>query len=153
MPERLRRLEQVYAERPVYFITTRLAPGLRLLATPQSHETFRDFAHRGITRGCAVGRYVLMPDHLHLFVALAPLPETPSLSQWMRSLQRTLGKPWAEAGIAAPHWQKGFFDHVVRSSDSGGAKWRYVADNPVAAGLAKHADDWPYAGEVVHLGF
>jgi hypothetical protein len=48
-----------------------------------------------------------------------------------------------------PLWQRGFFDHVLRSEESYGQKWNYVRDNPVRGGLVEKTEDWPYAGEVI----
>ena len=48
-----------------------------------------------------------------------------------------------------PFWQRGFFDHVLRSDESYRQKWEYVHDNPVRAKLVRDADAWPYAGEIV----
>ena len=48
-------------------------------------------------------------------------------------------------------WQREFFDHVLRSSESYSEKWNYVRENPVRAGFVKSADDWPYAGEIETL--
>ena len=48
-----------------------------------------------------------------------------------------------------PVWQRGFFDHLLRSDESYGQKWDYVRDNPVRAGLVANAQDWPYAGEII----
>jgi putative transposase len=53
----------------------------------------------------------------------------------------------------SPHWQKGFFDHVLRSEDSYSEKWDYVRENPVRAGLAKEWKLWPFLGEVFDLEF
>jgi REP-associated tyrosine transposase len=36
-----------------------------------------------------------------------------------------------------------------RSDESYEQKWNYVRENPVRAGFAKNADDWPYAGEII----
>jgi putative transposase len=96
-----------------------------------------------------VGRYVLMPDHLHAFVLLRPGPLR--LSGWMKSLKNTLSKTLRAMGKPAPHWQDGFFDHVLRSSESYEQKWLYVRDNPVRAGLVSRAEDWPYQGEINRL--
>ena len=52
-----------------------------------------------------------------------------------------------------PRWQKGFFDHVIRSEESYAQKWVYVRDNPVRAGLVRSAEDWPYAGEIAQLPY
>jgi ABC-type histidine transport system ATPase subunit len=41
-------------------------------------------------------------------------------------------------------WQRGFFDRVIRNDESYSEKWNYVRENPVRAGLAAGADDWPF---------
>jgi hypothetical protein len=54
---------------------------------------------------------------------------------------------------SAPYWQKGFFDHELRSSQSYSEKWCYVRDNPVRAELLKHWEEWPYVGQIFDLSF
>jgi REP element-mobilizing transposase RayT len=109
-----------------------------------------EFAHRGEEHGAYIGSYVIMPDHLHLFVALA---EDRVLSDWMKSLKNSLSKALRRIAHLAPHWQKGFFDHLLRSDESYAQKWEYVRDNPVRAGLAKSWDEWPFRGEVWELEY
>jgi len=53
--------------------------------------------------------------------------------------------------ISSPHWQKTFFDHVLRSSESSNEKWNYVCENPVRAGLVKQSEDWPFQSEIFAL--
>jgi putative transposase len=79
-------------------------------------------------RGALVGRCVLMPDHLHLFICIPP--GEMGLSIWMKSLKNPLSKHWRSLEIAAPHWQKGFFDHLIRSGESHAEKWKYVHSRP-----------------------
>jgi putative transposase len=100
------------------------------------------FAEAALNRGIAIGRYVIMPDHIHLFVCGA---DDFSLTQWMRALKRTLS---TAISAPPPHWQKGFFDHLIRHSESYSEKWDYVCRNPVRAGLVKQADDCPLQGEI-----
>jgi len=92
-----------------------------------------------------------MPDHIHLFVRFGP--ESISLSVWMKSLKNVISKVLTNATFDGPHWQKGFFDHVVRSERSYEEKWSYVRENPVRAGLVGSAEEWPYAGEITTLHF
>jgi len=40
------------------------------LAVPELHRAFLEFAKLGEDHGAFIGAYVLMPDHIHLFVAL-----------------------------------------------------------------------------------
>lgn len=90
-----------------------------------------------------------MPDHLHLFVSVVEI----SLSNWVKSLKNTLSKTLRSLGCDAPHWQKGFFDHLLRSGEFYSQKWDYVRENPVRAGLVAIPEDWPYAGEIHDLEY
>ena len=92
-----------------------------------------------------------MPDHLHLFVATND--EQITISAWMKSLKNTISKTLSENRVAAPHWQKTFFDHLLRSGESYSDKWNYVRENPVRAGLVASAEDWPYVGEIFALEY
>ncbi|MEA2922800.1 MAG: REP-associated tyrosine transposase, partial [Bradyrhizobium sp.] len=99
----------------------------------------------------AVGRYVIMPDHAHLFVALPPTGTTPA--KWVQMLKTVLGKGLLKLGIEKPHWQEGFFDHVLRSSESYSQKWDYVRLNPVRAGYCVEPEEWAYQGEIFRISF
>lgn len=95
-----------------------------------------------------MGRYVLMPDHIHLFVRGG---FDFHLAQWVRILKRTLSKTLARLGHTPNHWQRGFFDHLIRSGESYDEKWLYVRDNPARAGLVADPMDWPWQGEIVRI--
>lgn len=86
-----------------------------------------------------------MPDHVHLFVRLNA--ET-ALGLWVRGLKRAIS---AKLPDSKNLWQPGFFDHVVRHSESYSEKWAYVVANPVRAGLVDAAAQWPYQGEIVRI--
>lgn len=73
------------------------------------------------------------------------------LSDWMKSLKNSFSKTLREMNVPAPHWQKGFFDHVMRSEESYSENWLYVAENPVRKHLAARLEDWPYQGEIFPL--
>ena len=148
--QRLRRLDRIFASFPIYFVTACSFNRRPVLASAPVHRTFIEFAEAGETHGAYVGAYVLMPDHLHLFVALG---EEPTLGSWMKSLKNSLSKSLRTLGVASPHWQKTFFDHVLRSDESYSQKWEYVRDNPVRAGLVTKWQDWPYCGEVWQLEY
>jgi putative transposase len=146
------RLEPLYSSiYPFYFITFNTHERLRLLARAEVHAVFCSFCVRAGERGVSVGRYVLMPDHVHLFVAIPPLGIT--LSEWIHALRTVLGKKLLRLGVQKPHWQEGFFDHLLRSAESYAQKWEYVRMNPVRAGLVNAPNDWPYQGEIVRIPF
>ena len=96
-----------------------------------------------------IGRYVLMPDHVHLFAGFGP--ESISLSAWQKSFKNAISKVLRSARFPPPHWQPGSFDHLIRSHESYDQKWSYVRENPVRAGLVRSADEWPFAREVFQL--
>ncbi|HEY8902064.1 MAG TPA: transposase [Chthoniobacterales bacterium] len=137
--------------RPFYFVTFNTSGRRPLLARPEVHEAFIGFCERARGKDIAVGRYVLMPDHAHLFVALPQ--DGISLPQWVRALRTMMGKRLLELGSDKPHWQEGFFDHVLRSTESYGQKWDYVRMNPVRAGLCAEPESWPYQGEIERIAF
>jgi REP element-mobilizing transposase RayT len=130
---------------PLYFVTFNTYRRKKLLARPSIHLRFVEFAKSGEQRGIAVGRYVIMPDHVHLF---AQGSCDFSLTQWIRLFKRNLSKA---ISVPPPHWQKGFFDHLIRHSESYAEKWEYVYQNPVRAGLVEDAEEWPWQGEIVRI--
>ncbi|HEY1770028.1 MAG TPA: transposase [Chthoniobacterales bacterium] len=141
------RLVRVFADAPVYFVTFCTYRRRRFLAFAPVHDAFVAFAeHARDAQNVAVGRYVLMPDHIHLFVSGDP---TFRLGRWIGMLKQVLAKAIVRRASAEPIWQRGFFDHVLRSDESYGQKWTYMRENPVRAGLAARAEDWAYAGEIV----
>jgi len=136
---------------PRYFVTACTYDRRQILANHAVHETFVDFARQGAAHGAWVGAYVLMPDHVHAFVAIDD--QKLNLSTWAKSLKNSISKTLRQEGIAPPHWQKTFFDHLLRSAESYSEKWHYVRENPVRAGLVSHWEDWPFCGEVFPLEY
>lgn len=133
-PQRLRRLDQLYVRTPFIFLTFCTHERKRLLANPDVHDAFTGFCANAPDHSVHVGRYVIMPDHVHLFTVLGD--SAPALATWIKSLKNSLSKTLRALKHPTPHWQKGFFDHVMRSADSYAQKWDYVRANPVRAGLA-----------------
>ena len=78
---------------------------------------------------------LLMPDHLHMLVSV---PGDADLSNLVRDFKRITAK------IAKIRWQRNFFDHRLRHDESEAEKFEYICQNPVRAGLAAAADEWPY---------
>jgi REP element-mobilizing transposase RayT len=147
----LRRLERVWIDWPIYFITTCSFERRPILASAKIanilEEEWRSAHNR---HGWAVGRYVIMPDHVHFFCS-AEL-ESKTLQTFMQRWKEWSSKrAKRELGFREDLWQEEFFDHVLRSSESYREKWDYVRQNPVRAGLVANADDWPWQGEIEPL--
>src|SRR4051812_18826869 len=147
------RLEILFAKlKPFYFVTFNTSIRAPILARREIHESFRAFGWKAHDKyDVAVGRYVIMPDHVHLFVAFPATGIT--LSKWIQSLRSVMGKELLRLGFQKPHWQEGFFDHLLRNSESYSEKWEYVRMNPVRAELCGEPEDWPFQGEIVSIHY
>ena len=149
--QRLRRLDPLVVYSPIYFVTACTEHRRKLFATAAVHETFLRFGQEGPAHGAWIGAYVIMPDHLHLFIATDN--EKVTLAAWMKSLKNTISKALRSTGVTPPDWQKTFFDHLLRSSESYSEEWNYVRQNPVRAGLVRNAEEWPFLGEIFALEY
>lgn len=84
-----------------------------------------------------------MPDHLHLLVE--GLNDESDLRRLIK-----LAKQRSGAVYSADHgtglWQEGYYERVVRKPDDVMSIARYILENPVRAGLARRAQDYPFLG-------
>jgi len=149
-PRRPPRLPEVFPSTSgIFFVTFNTHQRRPLLACAEMHEAFRNFCKAAPAHGVAVGRYVIMPDHVHCFVRVSA--HGVGLARWVQSLRAALGRTLTQRGQARPHWQEGFFDHLLRSHESYDEKTAYVALNPVRKGLVPRQEDWPYQGVASEL--
>jgi len=137
------------------------------LANDLVHRALIGYGRIALDHNIALGRYVIMPDHIHLFVQGDPKF---NLGRWIGGLKRVVvaavtggrhGKDsaaetaaattFAPVGKSQPLWQRGFFDHLIRNTESYVQKWDYVRENPVRAGLVSRHEDWPFQGEIVKI--
>ena len=105
--QRLRRLDLMFVRSPIYFVTACMQDRGKLLATVAVHESFLQFGQEGPAHGAWIGAYVIMPDHLHLFVATDD--EKITLPAWAKSLKNTISKALRARTVAPPHSQKNIF--------------------------------------------
>ena len=90
----------------------------------------------------SVDHYVIMPNHIHLLLQINSDNNgrsliAPTISRVVRLLKGTVSKK-----IGFPIWQKGFYDHVVRSETDYLEIWNYIEGNP-----GKWAEDKLYISE------
>ena len=120
-----------------------------LFAEPRDYALYRDLlAERCEANGVACWAYCLMPNHVHLIL-------TPSTEQ---GLSRAVGEAHrrftafsnARARVTGHLFQGRFAsrpmdeDHLINAV-------RYLAFNPVSAGLAKTPQLWPWSSVWAHL--
>ncbi|MFZ2654441.1 MAG: transposase [Victivallales bacterium] len=146
-PKRPPRLTTLFSGvKPFYFITFNTRDRKKVLANDKIHETFLIFCDEAKNHGVFVGTHVIMPDHIHLYVWINL--ESCGLKKWIKSLKCFLSVKMDEMNVKRPHWQQGFFDHILRSADSYREKDIYMMNNPVRADLCKKPDEWKYKGTI-----
>jgi len=124
-------------ESPEWFLTICTRPhGLNQLCHRETGhqiiDLIQDYHHRRIWH---VALVVLMPDHLHAILSVFGNRSLEStVSSWKRLTAKRL----------KIRWQRGFFDHRLRSESSAQQKWKYVMQNPVRAGFVSTPEGWPY---------
>ncbi len=149
-PNRPPRLSTIYdGYKPVYFVTFNAYKQSPILSHPEIHLDFIAFCREAKTRAISVGYYVIMPTHIHLFVWCDPVHA--SLQNWIKALKCYLSKTLLKLNVVKPHWQEGFFDHLLRHAESYREKCAYVLMNPVRAGLCAQKEEWPYLGKIADL--
>jgi putative transposase len=87
--------------------------------------------------------HCFMPDHAHLIVS--GMSEASSLKVFVK-----LGKQFSGYSYRQAHrqklWQKGIHDRIIRDQVELLDRIRYVVNNPVASGLVRNAEEYPFLG-------
>jgi putative transposase len=128
----------------IVFVTACTKSRKPWLANDTSHRHILDAWDAADT--WAVGRYVLMPDHVHFFAS--PVSPETDLGAWMRFWKSHVSRANQNP---ANRWQKDYWDTRLRTGQSYDEKWQYIRENPIRHNLVTDADDWPYQGELVEL--
>jgi putative transposase len=136
------RLRRIEVRDRIFFITFNIARGVAslsesemdvVLATLQSLRGPDDFGLYG---------YVVMPDHAHLLLH----PKTVSLPKIMRDLKSKTGLALSKIrNRPGPIWQRSYFDFICRRTRDFPNKLDYIHQNPKAAGLVEHPEDWRWS--------
>jgi len=84
-----------------------------------------------------------MPDHLHVLLSVSE--RSGSLIDVVRDFKSYSNRASWQRGWKGRLWARSFHDHVIRTeSDLMEICW-YLLDNPVKAGLAEAADEYPHS--------
>lgn len=127
----------------IVFVTVNTDRRKAILANPAAHGILLDSWRAA--DAWLVGRYVVLPDHIHLFCS--PVDSNVSLKAWVKFWKGVASRHWPRREDQ-PIWQPDFWDTQLRRGESYMEKWSYVLQNPVRKGLVKVPEDWPYAGEL-----
>ncbi len=99
--------------------------------------------------GVEVWAWVLMPNHVHLILVPG---DTDALRRALAAVHRRYAGHVHTRMKRSGHFWQGRFGCVAMDEDHLAAALRYVALNPVRAGLADRAEDWPWSSVHAHLG-
>jgi putative transposase len=136
---RLRRIED---RDRFFFVTTNLGREIQPLTSAERDlivAALCDQRHKG---EFYLFGFVVMPTHAHLLL----YPHNKDLVQIMRNLKSKTGYEISRGRRArSPIWQEGYFDAIIRRVRNFWEKLEYIHRNPVVAGIAEKAEDWPWS--------
>lgn len=128
----------------IVFVTVCVKGKRPLLARPDIHQLLIE-SWSAATRW-RVGKYVIMPDHVHLFATPATF-EVEDIRGWSAYWKSIAARNWPRPD-EMPVWQADVWDTQLRAGDRYSEKWEYVRANPARAGLVENPEEWPYRGEL-----
>lgn len=78
--------------------------------------------------------YCIMPDHVHLLLALQSPEGGPPWAAAPTSIPKVVNslKALAVKRFGAPLWQRGYYDHVIRNDRDLSETRTYIQNNPLA---------------------
>jgi len=124
----------------IFFITSVTAQRKTLFQRDAASELLVDvFQHYRSQGKYLLHEFVIMPDHFHALIT--PAPEI-SLE---KAVQFIKGGFSFRLKSKMPVWQPSFTNHRIRDSEDFERHREYIRMNPVRAGLAEKAEDYPYS--------
>ena len=144
------RRRQVSDPDAIYHLTFR-APAKRLLFRDgEDRERYlRLFGAEVLKRGWTVFTYCLLGTHGHSLLRARDLDLGDGLQIVHETYAVEFNRRWGEHGTL---FSNGPSYTRIRSDDHLLGTLRYVARNPVAAGLCKRPSDWPWSAHAALLG-
>jgi REP-associated tyrosine transposase len=143
------RIARVVVPGPPHHITQRGNRREPVFFEADDYRLYRRLIATAARRADAeIWAYCLMPDHVHLIV-------TPADEDGLRATFAEAHRRYTGAINTRFHWTghlfQGRFGAVVMDEPHLLAAARYIALNPVVAGLVSRAEDWPWSSVRAHL--
>jgi len=142
-PTRNSEANSIQAGLRTFFVSSKTCQGKALLQSERMATLLIDVMRSHVSAGrFKIHDFVVMPNHLHLTLTL---DEALSIEKAVQLIKGGFSyRVKKELGFADEVWQRGFSE--IRIFDRGSfLKHRsYIDNNPVEAGLAKTAEEYPY---------
>ena len=135
--------DKIVSAARTFFATTKTSQGLPLLQSERKAtlliDTLRSYAGAGKFR---LHDFVVMPDHVHLLLTVGAGMTIEKAMQLIKGgFSYRLRK---ECGYLGEVWQRGFSEQRVENRQSLLQHRKYIAANPVKAGLVNPSEEFPY---------
>ncbi len=116
--------------------------GPTFLKMPDLAEVVADAIRAGAACDYQLHAWVVMPNHVHLLIT--PQVDASAL------LHRLKGASARQSNLllgrtGQPFWQDESYDRLVRNADEFRRIENYIVQNPVRAGLARSAEEYPWS--------
>ncbi|MEM7013888.1 MAG: hypothetical protein AAF585_20695, partial [Verrucomicrobiota bacterium] len=111
---------------PIIYLTVCCKDRKPILAKDDIHQLLIDIWSR-VENHWSVGRYVLLPNHLHLFCS-PKSPESLGVKKWTKYWKSQASNNWPRPH-EHPIWQLDCWDTQLRTGESYDEKWDYVRNN------------------------
>jgi putative transposase len=142
-PSRNSSPDDILSTTRVFFTTTKTSMGRNLLQSDRNAQLLVDVLRSLIAEGnFEVHDFVIMPNHVHLLMTLKNGMTIEKAMQLVKG--RFSYRLSHEFGHQGDIWQKGFSEGQVLNPIDFEKCRQYIALNPVKAGLASSAGDFPY---------
>ncbi|MBU1298971.1 MAG: transposase [Bacteroidetes bacterium] len=96
---------------------------------------------------CDAQIYLFMPDHCHIILSGKEEQSDPLSA--IKSFKQDTGY-WLYKNVSDVHWQKDFYDHILRKDEDLPKQIRYILNNPVRKEIVNNWHDYPFRGSTVY---
>lgn len=94
----------------------------------------------------AIHVFLFMPDHLHIL--MQGTSETSNALKFVSHFKQQTGYWFAKHELGG--WQKGFYDHILRTEVEIEKHTRYILENPVRAKIESDWFAYPHKGSTIY---
>jgi putative transposase len=142
-PARNSSRRSIVAGRRTFFVTSNTAGGKHLLQSERLANLFIDVLRSNTLQGrFRVHEFVVMPDHVHVLLTIDGATSIERAVQLMKGGFSFRAKK--ELGFQGGIWKRGFSEVRIMDRASHLRHRDNIDDNPVRAGLADSAENYPY---------
>ncbi|HVP64544.1 MAG TPA: transposase [candidate division Zixibacteria bacterium] len=126
-----------------FFITASTAQRRAILQSGAMSGLLFDVFAKIRERGVLLHEFVIMPEHFHV---LATVPDQLTVERVAQLIKGGFSfRAKRELGFAGEVWSPGYHDRRVRTAEESQSIRRYIRQNPVARGLARAVEEYPWS--------